>query len=1686
MEDDRRNTLDMLGDSNEDSTSHDNRRDTLDMLGGSSSSDSSSDSSSEDEYLENQTLALTNNNSPAPIQQNTTTQSDNEDEISFNPNSSTVDDDDETESDDDDVPAFSAAGFAASASKVKVPANINTSSSSTSSTSSSTSSQQQPSRSSPSERTVDLAMLDDQGPPPAPMPLEKPQMIEMPPPPPQQQTHPLKSALKQSTKSSRRVSVSFSPSTQGAGRVPVIHPNPGSANAAAASSSSSSSASSSTTTSTSTIPSTTSTTNSSSSILPPRTTTKLGTPLFDDQDDASLSPPNVDNHLASLLASGAAPIGVVLRIRPEGSENDENAPSSPLVREMENSILRQTSSSSVTVTAPFNFAASSSGYGQTPSKNQTSRHNAASTPRRPLGTPSRSGTNTPGGGTTAAGWRTPRRPKPRTYHYDHVLGSTSKQEDVFRAVVPLVDCVATGKRNATILASGATGCGKTHTIMGTAETPGVLPRAVARMFRRLHAKSNPHRHYRVLLTYVELYRNRFVDLLSDIDDDRSSTSSSSSHNVAWSTSKSSGLGRSYGGGRMSLGRQSSSGLHGSNGAQQSIELHESKSRGIFLTGGDTLETEVNSVEEALACVRAGNLRRATSSTDANARSSRSHAIVTIHVEFAHPRDPTRIGKRSKLHIIDLAGSERVSVSGATGARLQEAQAINLSLTALSNVLMALSSSKTRGATKSGDNHLWLVPYRNSKLTHLLKDSLGGTALTIFLAHVRSTPEQYRQTMLTLDYASRAKTIKNRAPPTPSGLSSSSSSSSNGTNFVSSDVHARMLSEKQLEMDTLSFRLKTQTKKLFEMREIESKAVHEAMEQREKLDMLAAALSKAKQTSMYANEKTKNYENELLILNQDLEKRRDLLEKERNKCLRLENEQTNHALNALNRQMQDKEMLATNQRLTQEVEEATSIATEAVEAAEEAESKITRLENQVEEHQQNIPVAIATMEFGTQVELSKQIQTTEMATSPIPQKDTTTSTSSTSTSPMPTNTTTTGTSTTPLPTSIHMSTSPIPQNSTTTTTTGTSTTPLPTSNSSSSSSSSSTSTSTSTSTSPFTTTPATPFNEETHHSQLFNIEKEYNEKSTVLLLELKEARAIATTKTTQYEHASKRAHQQRVLLSSELVRTERAIEAQRELCDHLQSETIKTKQSMHQREEEHLYSMSILTHETTMEMARRDQVQVVLKRKLLKMQLNDMKQQDAMKRMKRIHKKTMTNSHRSTKKLEHSIYKITNELSKQYTQNDVDTRTIRKTKERLNMMEDALDQSKSKSERLALTLDISTKQSEKLNDNVIRLQKELVTSKSESNAAYSTINKMTDDIKSLEEEKAKVMSEMMDNVVDQEKRTEHLVDEEMYRTSEARRELLEEKTTKQKVKIKNLKLALNKFREIVNNQNDEVEEDVVEEEVVEEEVVVENVEEEQPVKNVAAVPQQEEEVEEEQEEVVEAVEEVVEEVVAPPSSTKKRKKSTKKSSKKSSKKSTKKSTKKTAMKKSVEEEEQQQEEEESINNVEQVDIVEEEQQQPSKKRKKTPKKRASKKTTKAPKIYTENQTDDQNVDAASVAAPVAASVAAPAPRRSARKRKPATSSTTKKPLSSRKKKKTKTDTNTKQETEIEKVKAPVVAVKKKKARRKKKLRSNKAAGVGDIFKMQANTNGGVVMPKLKTNASLFEGSSENNKNRTRAI
>jgi hypothetical protein len=204
--------------------------------------------------------------------------------------------------------------------------------------------------------------------------------------------------------------------------------------------------------------------------------------------------------------------------------------------------------------------------------------------------------------------------------------------------------------------------------MGTKDAPGVLPRAVARLFRQLHSRDNPHKHFQVRLTYVELYRNKFYDLLDGGETSNATTTSGVSSGWNSSSTTSGGLGRSYGGVRMSMGRQSSS-FSGSSanddrrgGAISEVELRESKSRGIFLTGGPSIETPVESVDGTLSRVRQGNLRRATAFTDANSRSSRSHAIVTLHVDFyrdaMHDR---KLLRTTKLHVLDLAGSERVSV-----------------------------------------------------------------------------------------------------------------------------------------------------------------------------------------------------------------------------------------------------------------------------------------------------------------------------------------------------------------------------------------------------------------------------------------------------------------------------------------------------------------------------------------------------------------------------------------------------------------------------------------------------------------------------------------------------------------------------------------------------------------------------------------------------------------------------------------------------------------------------------------------------------------------------------------------------------------------------------------------------------------------------------------------------------------
>merc|ERR1712066_650210 len=148
----------------------------------------------------------------------------------------------------------------------------------------------------------------------------------------------------------------------------------------------------------------------------------------------------------------------------------------------------------------------------------------------------------------------------------------------------------------------------------------------------------------------------------------------------------------------------------------------------------------------------GNKNRSVGSTNMNAHSSRSHATFTITVGCSEKGvDKQQHFRVGKLHLVDLAGSERQSKTGASGQRLKEATKINLSLSTLGNVISALVDGKS--------TH---VPYRNSKLTRLLQDSLGGNSKTLMFANVGPASYNYEETISTLRYASRAKNIKNKA------------------------------------------------------------------------------------------------------------------------------------------------------------------------------------------------------------------------------------------------------------------------------------------------------------------------------------------------------------------------------------------------------------------------------------------------------------------------------------------------------------------------------------------------------------------------------------------------------------------------------------------------------------------------------------------------------------------------------------------------------------------------------------------------------------------------------------------------------------------------------------------------------------------------------------------------------------
>ncbi|CAK9197643.1 unnamed protein product [Sphagnum troendelagicum] len=332
-----------------------------------------------------------------------------------------------------------------------------------------------------------------------------------------------------------------------------------------------------------------------------------------------------------------------------------------------------------------------------------------------------------------------------SFTFDHVFGSTGipLAEIYDRCVAPLVDGLFHGY-NATVLAYGQTGSGKTYT-MGTGykvggSSQGVIPKVMETIFRKvetLKAKSD----FQLRVSFIEILKEEVHDLL---DPNPPTEIVNGGHGGGTSAPP-------FGGGSK-IGTM-----------KPPIQIRETSNGGITLAG--VTESDVNSLNEMATCLETGSLCRATGSTNMNSSSSRSHAIFTITVEQRRKWDmaPTSSALMedcgedylcAKLHLVDLAGSERAKRTGADGLRFKEGIHINKGLLALGNVISALGDDKKR---KEGGH----VPYRDSKLTRLLQDSLGGNSRTVMIACVSPADSNAEETLNTLKYANRARNIQNK-------------------------------------------------------------------------------------------------------------------------------------------------------------------------------------------------------------------------------------------------------------------------------------------------------------------------------------------------------------------------------------------------------------------------------------------------------------------------------------------------------------------------------------------------------------------------------------------------------------------------------------------------------------------------------------------------------------------------------------------------------------------------------------------------------------------------------------------------------------------------------------------------------------------------------------------------------------
>lgn len=299
------------------------------------------------------------------------------------------------------------------------------------------------------------------------------------------------------------------------------------------------------------------------------------------------------------------------------------------------------------------------------------------------------------------------------FSYDYVAGPSVSQEAVFGyAGKSVVENCLSGY-NSCIFAYGQTGSGKTYTMLGdipegadaVVASAGLIPRVFQYLLGRISQieGSNSSVKYLCRCSLLEIYNERITDLLTQ---------------------------------------------------KSSLQIREDTERGVYVKGL-TLE-DVFTVEDALSLLRRGSINRRVGETGMNSKSSRSHCVLTCVIE-RRSTDHNGLTNtfRSRLNLVDLAGSERQRTSGAAGHRLKEASSINRSLSTLALVIMSLVELQQGKKSKH-------IPYRDSKLTFLLQDSLGGNSKTVMIANVSPAACNLSETISTLRFAKTAKCVKNRA------------------------------------------------------------------------------------------------------------------------------------------------------------------------------------------------------------------------------------------------------------------------------------------------------------------------------------------------------------------------------------------------------------------------------------------------------------------------------------------------------------------------------------------------------------------------------------------------------------------------------------------------------------------------------------------------------------------------------------------------------------------------------------------------------------------------------------------------------------------------------------------------------------------------------------------------------------